>query len=69
MNDRQRSIIGKLLNITEDRRLAYLAGMLDYMNITGADHEWEFIKDLYNYCCEHGTKQATIYNWCDEFKK
>jgi len=69
MNDRQRRIIGKLLNITEGYRLVYLMGMLDYMNITGADIERDFITQLYNHCCEHGTNNNTIYNWCDEWKK
>ena len=69
MNDRQRRIIGKLLNITEGYRLVYLMGMLDYMNITGANIERDFITQLYNHCCEHGTNNNTIYNWCDEWKK
>lgn len=71
MNDRQRRIIGKLLNILdiEDRRLAYLSGMVDYIDITGADIERDFITQLYNHCCEHGTNNNTIYNWCDEWKK
>lgn len=69
MNIRQRKFIGKLLNIVEDKRLAYLTAMLDYMDYSGADIEREFITKLYNHCCEHGTSNDTIYNWCDEWKK
>lgn len=69
MNIRQRKFIGKLLNIVEDKRLAYLTAMLDYMDYSGADIERDFITQLYNHCCEHGTNNNTIYNWCDEWKK
>lgn len=69
MNIRQRKFIGKLLNIVEDKRLAYLTAMLDYMDYSGADIERDFITQLYNHCCEHGTSNNTIHNWCDEWKK
>ena len=69
MNDKQKRIIGKVLNIVEDKRLAYLAGMLDYMDITGADSEREFITELHNSCCEYGAKNDTIYSFCDECRE
>jgi len=64
MNRSQKAIIGKVMNIIEDRRSAYLSGMADYMTITGNYDEGGFIIDLINYLNERNYKTETIIEFC-----
>jgi len=70
LNQKQIKIIGKVANITQDKRLAYLEGMIDYIQTTNSRSEREFITALYNYVAEHGSGTQTILvDFCDHWKK
>lgn len=60
MNEKRLKIVGKLLNIVEEKRSAYLEGMADYAQLYGTKSEKKFIFDLYNYLSEHGFKNENI---------
>ena len=65
----QMKVIGKLTNLIYDVRLAYLEGMLDYMEITQQDKGKEFITALYNYMSDHGQSNLTINDFYNKWKK
>ena len=65
----QMKIIGKLTNLIYDVRLAYLEGILDYMETTQQDKEKEFITALYNYISEFGQSSHTINEFCSKWKE
>jgi len=69
MTELQKDIIGKVSNIIEDRRSAYLAGMIDYMALTGSTAECDFVIGLLDYLNERNYKAETIAEYCEKQDK
>lgn len=64
-------IIGKVWNIEQEKRLAYLEGMLDLIDIISKYDtvDGNFICALHDYLAENGTKSAMIDSFCESYKK
>lgn len=61
--------IGKLLNIERGKRLAYVQGMLDWMELIGIYTYHEFVVGIYNAIAEFGDSNEIIKQYYDEWKE
>lgn len=67
--DKQLKIIGKVTNIERGKRLLYLQGMLDYIDVTHTHTEEKFMIALYNYVAEYGDDTSGIMeDFCHQWK-
>ncbi len=62
----QLRIIGKILNVPEGMRLAWIEGIADYVEVSGLNDP--FVVSLCDYMAEHGSKESVLFSFSDAWK-
>ena len=63
-------IIGKVANVEQEKRIIYLEGMLDLINLISEydNVDENFICAMHNYLMENGQNTNMLYRFYDSYK-
>lgn len=65
LNNKNKKIYAKVMNIEQEKRIVYLKAILDYMEINHINDT--FVVDLYSYMLEYGSHQYIIREFINKY--